>query len=61
MKAVISVNFKKILGKKVNDKLLEENPNLPDVTRQTIRVLCTQIKKYFHEHKIKVGVEFELK
>jgi hypothetical protein len=61
MKAKISIDFKRINGKKVDDKLLKENPKLLDITEQTMIKLCNTIKKYFAEHKIKVGIDFELK
>jgi hypothetical protein len=60
MEAKINIRFKKILGKKVDDKLLKENPKLMDVTKDTTIILCQQIKRYFEEHKIKVGVSFTL-
>ena len=60
MKAQIRIYFKKIAGKKVDEKLLKENPNLPDATRKTLIILCQQIKRYFQEHKIKIGVNYTL-
>jgi len=60
MEAKVNIRFKKILGKKVDDKLLKENPKLMDATKDTTIILCQQIKRYFDEHKIKVGVSFTL-
>lgn len=60
MKAQIRIYFKKIAGRNVDEKLLKENPNLPDVTRKTMIILCQQIKRYFQEHKIKTGVDYSL-
>jgi len=60
MEAKIIINFKRINGVKVDDKLLKLTPNLPDVTKQTLQILCFQIKKYFLDHKIKVGVSYKL-
>ena len=60
MKAEIIINFKKINGKIVDEKLLKANPKLPNVTQDTINILCHQIKKYFQNNKIEVGVEFKL-
>jgi hypothetical protein len=60
MKAIIEVEFKKILGKKVDKKMLEENPALQESTNKTITILCEQIKRYFLEHKIKTNVHFKL-
>ena len=56
MKTIINVEFKKIAGKKVTAQLLNQNPKLSNITRNTIIILCQQIKKYFTDHKIKVGV-----
>jgi hypothetical protein len=60
MKAKITVHFKRIIGKKVNEKLLKENPALFEKTKETVAILCQQIKRYFNEHQIKTGVNFEL-
>jgi hypothetical protein len=60
MKAIIEINFKRIAGKKVDKQLLILNPKLPDATKQTLAILCQQIKRYFDEHKIKVKVNFKL-
>jgi hypothetical protein len=60
MKSIITIDFKRIAGKKVNAKLLEENPKLPDVTKQTLIKLCQKLKEYFQEYKIKVGVSYKL-
>jgi len=61
MKADIKIDFKRIAGKKVNDKLLKENPKLFEVTKQTTTILCQQIKKYFQDNHIKITINFELK
>jgi len=60
MKSIITINFKRINGVKVDEKLLKLTPNLPDVTKQTLQILCQQIKNYFQDHKIKVGVSYNL-
>ena len=60
MKAILQINFKKILGLKVDKSLLEKEPNLPKVTSKTLVILCQNIKKYFAENKIKVGCSYKL-
>lgn len=60
MKAKVIINFHKINGVKVNKELLKKTPQLKEATESTIAILCTQIKKYFGEKKVKTGVTFEL-
>lgn len=60
MKTQITINFKKIAGKEVNQKLLNENPSLFNATKKTICILCEQIERYFKEKKIIVKTNFEL-
>lgn len=60
MKSIITINFKRIGGEKVDKKLLIENPKLSDITRQTLTKLCQTIKRYFNDYKIKVGVSWQL-
>lgn len=60
MKVNITLNFKQILGKRVDEKLIKENPRLMDATIKTIRTLCEQIEKYFYEKKIKVRTSFQI-
>jgi hypothetical protein len=57
MKAKIFITFKKILGLKVDKSLLEKEPKLTETTKKTLLILCQQIKKYFQDNKIKVGIE----
>ena len=60
MKSILTINFKRIGGEKVDKKLLIENPKLSDITRQTLTKLCQTIKRYFNDYKIKVGVSWQL-
>jgi len=61
MESVVKIKFKKISGIKVDDNLLKMTPQLPDVTKKTMKILCEQIVRYFRENKIEVEVDFELK
>jgi len=60
MKSIITINFKKILGLKVDKNLLEKEPKLLETTKRTMEILCLQIKKYFQDNKIKVKTSFTL-
>lgn len=60
MKANIIINFKKIAGIKVDKSLLEKEPKLYDSTKKTMIILCQNIKKYFKDNKIKIGIECHL-
>ena len=60
MKANVTINFKKILGLKVDKSLLEKEPKLLETTKKTMEILCLQIKKYFQDNKIKVKCNFKL-
>jgi hypothetical protein len=57
MKSIITINFKKIGNIKVDNNLIEKTPKLPESTKKTLLILCQQIKKYFQDNKIKVGIE----
>jgi hypothetical protein len=60
MKAKIFITFKKIVRIKVDKTLLEKEPKLIEATRKTLLILCQNIKKYFQDNKIKVGIECHL-
>jgi hypothetical protein len=60
MKAKISVNFKEILGMKVDEALLKKTPQLRETTEKTCKLLCENIEKYFNDHKIKTKASFIL-
>jgi len=60
MEAILTIKFKRIGNEKVDDKLIEKNPKLPETTRKTLLILCEQIKKYFNDNHIKVKVSGRL-
>ena len=60
MEAILTIKFKRIGNEKVDDKLIKNNPKLPETTRKTLLILCEQIKKYFNDNHIKVKVSGRL-
>lgn len=57
MRAIINIDFKKILGFKVDGRV---NDELLNSTENTIQVLCKELKKYFKTKKIKTHIEYEI-
>lgn len=60
MESIITIKFKKIMGKEVNTELLKENPALFDTTKITLSKLCQTIEKYLQDYKIKTKIKYEL-
>ena len=58
LRADISVNFKKIAGVEVTPNMV--GFALKHSTNKTIKKLCQEIKKYFHDKNIEIETEFEL-
>lgn len=60
MQSKIIIEFETINGIKVDERLLKTTPQLRDITKKTITILCDTIKKYFKDHKINVKTSFIL-
>lgn len=61
MKAVITIDFEKIQGSRVDNILVSLVPQLRKSTDKTVSILCEQIKKYFKDHKIEVKISHTIK
>lgn len=59
MKAIITVNFKKINNFTVDEKLSNDK-NLQEATKVTVSKVCNVMEKYFQDHKIKTKIGFTL-
>lgn len=59
MKANITINFKRVSGHNVDDKM-SNDPQFRASVENTTKKLCEQIEKYFHDFKIKVRTTFQL-
>jgi Fe-S cluster biosynthesis and repair protein YggX len=53
--------LKKIQDEFWNQKLIDDNPNLLNVTDKTTKILCKEMEKYFKKQKIDVKIGYILK
>lgn len=60
MRAIITIDFEKILFFTVNEELLQKEPKLFDSTQDTVKLVCKNLEKYFKDHKIKVKTKFTM-
>jgi len=59
MKANITINFKRVSGHNVNEKM-SSDPKFRASVEKTTKKLCEQIENYFKDFNIKVRTTFEL-
>lgn len=60
MEAKVKIDFKRIAGRKVDLKLLAENPKLAETTERTLQILCQKLKEYFKQQKIKINISYNM-
>jgi hypothetical protein len=60
MKAIITIEFKKIKKQRVTNTMLHQEPELLRITQKTVKVLGEQIVKYFKDYDIEVEVLSEV-
>jgi len=55
MRAIIEIEFEKVSGKKVDEKMANSG-KFKKSAEKTIKKLCEQIERYFKDFKIKTKV-----
>lgn len=58
LEAEIKIKFKKIANQDVKPEMV--NFALKHATKKTIKKLCQELQRYFHEKNIEVETEFKL-